>query len=303
MNRITKGLKRVYGMYRIHGIFPVISFSLSKLYPFQWVFRLFSSPWLIRVNIHGSYMYLNAYDPGISTMLLTEGTRESGHVAQVQGNITAGMTGIDLGANIGYYALMEAQLIGAKGKIYAIEPAPDNIDLLKKNIKANGFEDRFLVSQYVVGDRDGVGKLQMSALSNRHSVSSGGEGNVVEIPMITLDTFMDQNNLSPENIDFLRMDIEGYEVMAFQGMGTLMSARTPLKIFIEFHPGWYGRWGWTFERFLDYLESFGIRVRSLAYKGEDGIVTLTDPSREQILATQISPRTSNGGCHGFLERV
>lgn len=290
-------------MYRVHGALPVLSFSVSKFYPFRWIFHQLSLRWLIRVTIHGSYMYLDAHDPGISTMLLTEGTREPGHVAQVQGNITSGMTGIDLGANIGYYALMEARLTGPKGKIYAIEPAPSNIDLLKKNIKANGLEDRFSVFQYLVGDHDGVGKLQMSALSNRHSVSTDGRGEFVEVPMITLDTFMEQNKLTPEHISFLRMDIEGYEVMAFQGMKNLMSAKTPLRIFIEFHPGWYGRWGWTFERFLDYLESFDFRVRSISYKGEDEITTLTDPSREQVLATQFAPRSAAGGSHAFLERV
>ncbi len=248
-------------------------------------------------------MYLNAYDPGISTMLLTEGTREPGHVAQVRGNITPEMTGIDLGANIGYYALMEAQLIGEEGKIYAIEPAPGNIDLLKRNIKANGFEKRFVISQYLVGDRNEVGKLEISALSNRHSVSTNGLGDFIEVPMITLDSFMERNALAAKDIDFLRMDIEGYEVIAFQGMKQLMTSGTPLKIFIEFHPGWYARWGWTFERFLDYLESFGFKLRSLAFKGEEGIVTLTDPTRQQVMETQISPRTVNGGCHGYLQRV
>lgn len=303
IQRLKKGLLRVRNMYRIHGIVPVMSFYISKLYPVRWLFGVFSLRWLIRVNIHGSKMYLDAYDPGISTMLLTEGTRESGHVAQVKSNITAGMSGIDLGANIGYYALMEAHLVGSGGNIYAIEPAPENIDLLKRSIRANGFESRFLIFQYLIGDTDGFGKLQMSALSNRHSVSADGEGESIEVPMITLDTFMERNHLEPKDVQFLRMDIEGYEVVAFQGMKKLMSSRTPLKIFIEFHPGWYGRWGWSFERFLDYLESFGFRVRSLAFKGEGEIVTIHDPTRAQIMETQISPRTINGGCHGFLERV
>ena len=248
-------------------------------------------------------MYLDAHDPGISTSLLTEGTREPGHVAQVRGNTLPGMRGIELGANVGFYALMEARLIGPSGHIHAIEPAPGNIRLLRRNIDANGFRERFSVSQYLIGDHDGPGKLQVSALSNRHSVSADQRGQFIEVPMITLDTFMERNNIEPKDIQFLRMDIEGYEVIAFQGMKKLMTSRTPLKIFIEFHPGWYGRWGWTFERFLDYLESFSFRVRSLAFKGEEGIVTIEDPTRAQIMETQIAPRTVNGGCHGYLERA
>ena len=197
---------------------------------------------------------------------MTEGT-EPGHVAQVMSNVALGMHGIEL-VPVGYYALIEARLIGEDGHIYAIEPALGNIALLRKNIEANHFEKRFSISRYLIGDHDGLGKLRISALSNRHSVSDDGKGQSVEVPMITLDTFMERNHLEPKDVQFLRMDIEGYEVMAFQGMKKLMSSNTPLKIFIEFHPGWYGRWGWTFERFLDYLESFGFRVRSLAFKGK-----------------------------------
>lgn len=303
MHRIKKGLRRMKNMHALHGTVPVLSFYVGRLSPIKWFFQQLSLRWLIPVTIHGSRMYLDAHDPGISTMLLTEGTREPGHVDQVKGNITPGMTGIDLGSNIGYYALLEARLVGVGGKIYCIEPESKNLDLLRSNIKANGFEERFVVSQHLIGDRDGLAKLRLSPLSNRHSVALDGEGALVEVPMITLDTFMERNRVEPRDINFLRMDIEGYEVIAFQGMQRLMTAQTPLKIFIEFHPRWYGRWGWTFERFLDYLESFGFRVRSLAYKGDNAILTLRDPSREEIMATQIAPRTGSGGCHGFLERA
>jgi len=256
-------------------------------------------------------MYLNAYDPGISTTLITEGIREAEHVGQVRDNLKTGMTGIDLGANIGYYVLIEAKRISKSGKIYAIEPEPGNIELLKKNIRANDFEDTVVISQYIVGDRDEMSSLRISALSNRHSmstanrykVSGADKAPVINVAMIKLDSFMDKNNLQPKDINFLRVDIEGYEVIVFQGMHRLLSARTPLKIFIEFHPKWYSEWGWTFEKLIDYLESFGLHIKSIAYKSNKGSTAIDNPTREQVLSTEHSPYTTNGGSHAYLERT
>jgi FkbM family methyltransferase len=310
-NRFKKGWRRIKNMYQLHGLFPVASFYLSRLYPLKWIFRHLSWRWLIKVKIQGSWMCLNAYDPGISTTLLTEGIREAEHVQQVKNNLKPSMSGIDLGANVGYYALIEAQRIGKTGKIFAIEPEPGNIDLLKKNIQANDFEDIVSVSQYIIGDQDKMSELRISALSNRHSMSTANRYKVqgtdkaitVKIPMIKLDTFMEKNNIQPKDIDFLRMDIEGYEVMVLQGMSRLLSATTPLKIFIELHPKWYGEWGWTFEKLLNYLGSFSLHIKSIAYKSEGGTVVINNPTREQVLATEHSPFTINGGSHAYLERL
>jgi len=298
-------------MYRLQGLVPMVSFYFSKTPFFKWLWRKMSWRWLIKARIHSNYMYLDALDPGISTNLLVEGTREPGHVAQVKGNLKTGMCGIDIGANIGYYVLIEAKQIGEKGRIYAIEPEPENIELLKKNIIANGFENQVSVFQYLVGDRDEMSSLRLSAFSNRHSVSEANrykipgseKAPVIPVPMIRLDSFMEQKNLRPEDVNFLRMDVEGYEVVIFQGMNKLLNAKTPLKIFIELHPKWYGEWGWTLEKFIDQLSAHGLKVKSLSFKREGGIQTVEDPTREQVLATENSPYTINGGSHAYLERI
>jgi hypothetical protein len=155
-----------------------------------------------------------------------------------------------------------------------------------------------------------MSRLYLSALSNRHSLSTANRFGVseeagkhfLEVPMIKLDTFMEQNKIQPNDVQFLRMDIEGYEVVAFQGMQKIMNAKTPFKIFMEFHPKYYGEWGWTFERLLDYLASCGFLVRGLAYERHGNAVALKDPTREQVLETQFSTRNNSGGSQAFLER-
>ena len=73
------------------------------------------------------------YD-GIGRALYVFRSRELDHKWMLDNELSSGNVVLDLGANIGYYAIMEARKIGGTGKIYAIEPDPRNIELLQKNI-------------------------------------------------------------------------------------------------------------------------------------------------------------------------
>ncbi len=307
MKRIGRKIRHVLKMVSMHGFGTVSSYFVSKLLP-----RSVVPHWFVNAQVQGSRMMLDARDPGISRALITEGVREIYHLHQIWANVGYGMTGIDLGANIGYYALIEAQIVGDKGRVYCIEPEPDNVVMLRRNIRLNGYGDRCHVFQCAVGDRDGTADFRLSAFSNRHGMSSrhyygtkqGAASSIIQVPMQSLDSFMDKHGLTPKEVNFLRMDIEGYEVIAFQGMKKLLDARMPLKIFIEFHPKYYSEWGWTFERFLDYLESYGLVVRSLAYARKKRMpVILQQPTREQVLASVEDSGNATGGSHAVLERV
>ena len=82
-------------------------------------------------------MYLDPKDRGISRTLLLFGERELDHKLILERIVKKNMKIFDIGANIGYYVLMESNLIGEKGKILAIEPVDKNIKLLRKNLKLN----------------------------------------------------------------------------------------------------------------------------------------------------------------------
>jgi len=292
MNKILKHFKSMKGVWKLHGPNVVFLLYLDKIPGFKYLLK---DVW-VKTQILGSTMYLKIVDKGLHRKLLLKGIREEEHTRQIQNNVKSDMVGIDLGANVGYFALIEAMRVGHGGRIYCIEPEPGNIKLLNKNIEANNLENIMSVHSFLIGDHDGKEKLYLSEYGNVHSVSSvRNKKGSVDVPMITLDTFMDQNELSSEDIDFLRMDIEGYEVMAFQGMKKLMEAKTPLKIFMEFHPSFYPEWGWTFEKLLKLLESFGFKVVEI----EQGKNVLKNPSIEGILKMH----ENNNGSQAYLERV
>src|SRR3989344_4906353 len=77
-------------------------------------------------NVQGSRMQLHLDDEGISADLALDGVREPMSTKTVKEEVKHGYTVIEIGANIGYYALMESGLVGNRGRIYAIEPSPNN---------------------------------------------------------------------------------------------------------------------------------------------------------------------------------
>jgi ubiquinone/menaquinone biosynthesis C-methylase UbiE len=87
-----------------------------------------------KINNYKMNLYLS--DKGIARELFSYGKREHFTTDLVQeGNIIkTGDVILDLGANIGYCALMEAKMVGPTGKIYAVEPSPINFNRLKENI-------------------------------------------------------------------------------------------------------------------------------------------------------------------------
>jgi len=161
-------------------------------------------------------MVLDLYDNGLSRTLIFFGTRELDHKLVLERELKEGMTLLDLGANIGYYAIMESRLIGESGFIYALEPAPSNVNLLKNNIKLNNIDNMIEVHQMGGSNKTGIEKLFFSAKSNLHSfvADKNSSGEMVDVPTTTIPDFCK----GKRKIDFIRMDIEGYEVEVLEGL-------------------------------------------------------------------------------------
>ncbi len=189
-------------------------------------------------------MNLDLQCAGISKTLAIRGIREVGHTELVKDELNEGMVVVDIGANIGYYALIEASIVGKNGKVYAIEPDPRNFETLKSNIELNGFSDIIEISQMAVSDFSGMSKFYLSEATNlntafdpencsvslKHKVDK-----VIDIENVSLDDFMKDR----EQVNFIRMDIEGFEVEAFRGMLNTLATSHSCKILFEVHPSAY----------------------------------------------------------------
>ncbi len=195
----------------------------------------------MKKRIHDYDMYLDLNDLGISRTLLLFGSREEDHRRILGRVLKPGMTVFDIGANIGYYVLMERGLIGPQGRILAIEPSPTNIRLLQRNIEANSYTN-ITVRHMAASDRAGKGELLLSTMSNLNSFHASGSasqylsGKKVEVDVATVPQLAAM--FGPP--DLLRMDVEGHEVEIIRGMVDAVERREigPMILF-ETHRGMY----------------------------------------------------------------
>jgi FkbM family methyltransferase len=204
----------------------------------------------LKKRIHGYHMMIDARDPGIGSQLLRIGKREEEQRIIVERELREGMIAFDLGANMGYYTLMMARQVGSEGFVYAVEPHPRNFALLRRNVDLNRLGSRTELEEVAIAEEDGRRALHVTEQSNWHSFhdprrdapapwSARYERHIVsslEVETRTLSGYL--RNRRP--IDFLRMDLEGYEVdilRAIAAEGEGMSNR--LHVLFETHPEFY----------------------------------------------------------------
>ena len=184
-------------------------------------------------EVNGNRMLLDFFDKGISRELLYAGVREARSTKFLQNFLRPGEICLDIGSNVGYYALQEARLVGAQGMVFAIEPSRENIKMLKKNIEINGYRN-IKTLRAAAGSENRLGHINLSQSSNRHSFVEADldfSGETEEVEIITIDSFLKDKPYP----SFVRMDVEGYETEIIRGMKGVLAQHKPLKIFIELH--------------------------------------------------------------------
>lgn len=213
-------------------------------------------------KIHNNKMILDLHTSGISTALFLYGKRELLDTWIVMNEVKGNMSVLDIGANIGYYAILECSLLG-KGKVYAFEPDPRNIEILKKNIKLNGLNKKIKVYPYAVAEKECSRKFYLNRETNLSGfVRRNGKSSSILAKCIKLDNF-DRIN----KIDFIRMDVEGYECLVIDGMINFLKRKESLKLQIELHPSLYGNGRFNFQKRLEILEKLGFYVKYLVSAG------------------------------------
>lgn len=203
----------------------------------------------IEKRIYDYRLLLDAEDPGIGRQLLRRASREPEQKFIVESSLRPGMVAFDLGANVGYYTVMMAKLVGASGRVYAVEPFPANFRMLAENVRRNGL-DNVSTENIAIGTEDGEAQLQIASKSNWHSLlvprpnssvawqAKYARAMVGSIPVQarSLRTYL----ADKEPMDFLRMDLEGYETEILSSLIDLPRAYTRrMKILFETHPEFY----------------------------------------------------------------
>lgn len=173
-------------------------------------------------------------DIGVGIPLITKKAYEPLQTGLFLDTLKAGQVIFDIGANIGYYALLASKKIGSDGKVYAFEPDKNNIQVLVKNIELNNLTNIDLV-QKAISDKTGFVNFKSSDLSKGDSAISANQSTgSVSVPAITFDDFVKENNTVP---DVIKMDVEGAEILVLRGAKQFFeSIQKPVSLFIEYNP-------------------------------------------------------------------
>ena len=211
------------------------------------------------VIVDGNRFYLDKNDSmRLSILRLYEPLT----VKHFQEAVKPGDIVLDIGAHIGYYTLMAAKRVGKKGKVFAFEPDKDNRTILNKNIRMNGYKNVIVVNKAVASSTKRV-KFFLNPLSTgMHSIIDLGYGSKksILIDTVSLDDFFGKN---PSQISVIKMDIEGGEYGALEGMRRLLENVKQLTLFIEFSPYSIKRSKKSPRSFLNLLRYFNFKLYSI----------------------------------------
>ncbi|CAH0166915.1 hypothetical protein SRABI36_04140 [Pedobacter sp. Bi36] len=146
--------------------------------------------------------------------------------------INEGMTVVDVGANIGFHTLYFAALVGPYGKVIAFEPMPDNFESLTKNIKLNQFDQVQPISNALSNKNEELNIHISKNLKNpgAHNLFEEGEKNAT-VTCRKGDDILEE--LTAARISFIKIDVEGYEYPALQGLEKTIKKDRPV-IFFEY---------------------------------------------------------------------
>ena len=237
-------------------------------------------------EVMGSVMELDLTDSGINTDLFLDGIREVESTRELQTRLRPKWTVVDIGANIGYYVLQEAKVCT---RVYAIEPDPSNYRMLIRNIKLNDYRN-ITTMNLAIGNEAGKICLKSDLISNATRICRDGEEPYAEVEMKTLDS------LFPETkVDFVRMDVEGYEFNILQGMREIIDKYRP-SMFIEVHRHPLRSYGHSQEQLLELLADYGYSITALDAYGKcntTGLISnLLEDKRDREIVTRrgIAPR-------------
>jgi FkbM family methyltransferase len=214
------------------------------------------------VNVFGHKMFQNPADDGINYQGQENVSMDRfryGEIAIVK-DVKAGETVLDIGANIGFFTLLYARQVGPNGRVFAFEPGPQSFALLTKNVAINQYKNVSAVNK-AVAQQKGMTHFflcRTGESDNRLFDTPQEERDVVDIETVALDEF-----LNDTKVDFIKMDIQGAEYVALEGMSDLLTRNQHVRVLLEYSPLCLEQSGVNLKEFLNYIHSLKFKIHVL----------------------------------------
>ncbi len=173
-------------------------------------------------------MYIST--PALTRLSFSLGTYQRDVLRVMRRHVRAGMTAYDLGAHMGYFALVLAKLVGPDGRVLAFEPDPRNLHALRTNLVTNGITN-VRVSAVAVADKSAqvsFATFPFSSVSHIADSRTPQDAQRITVTALTLDSFVYEDGNPPPS--FMKIDVEGAEARVLIGARRVLRDAAPVVI-------------------------------------------------------------------------
>lgn len=174
-------------------------------------------------------------------------------ISLLQTHIKPGDVVIDIGANIGFYSELISTLVGKTGRVHSFEPDIINFKHLKNRTKKI---ENVSVYNKAVAEKNHIIKIYTSKILNTYhrTYKPDDFDQEIDIEAVALD-----NNLKEHVVDFIKIDIQGFEMNAMNGMTNLLKS-PDLKILSAFWPYGLKKAGSNILEYFLFLKQYNFHV-------------------------------------------
>ncbi len=219
---------------------------------------------LATVFVNGINLRVDLRDEGVGRPIFVDREYEPAETEFLRRTLRPGMTFIDIGSNIGYFATLGSRLVGTDGEVIAFEPDPHNFGLLRENVEANRIYNVEPLNLAL-----GAAESEMLLYRSRFNFGDhrlyGGGGEqareAVKIKVKALDSVLESRGTG--RVDVIKMDVQGFEYHVLEGMRGLFGGSHKPTLLTEFWPHGIEMAGGSPARFLAFFEEAGYSVGML----------------------------------------
>jgi len=226
-NKLNYILHKILDLVNYYGIGSLS--IIARYFQFNY-FRIVRKGSLTLTKVYGFDILIPTDNDGIGRALYVHQGRELDHKWILEQVLHAGDCILDLGANIGYYALLEAHILKNNCKILAIEPDPRNVSVLKENVRNARLEDVVTFEECAMSNYTGKACFELSSRTNLSKISESGAAGLSSFRTEVKVYDFAEYSVAQQKINLVRMDIEGGEVNIFSSIVNAKEGRSPVTL-------------------------------------------------------------------------
>lgn len=200
----------------------------------------------------GNFLYKNAFGLYKPMYKLFKNKQDAFEIELLKKHINKSATVLDIGANIGFYATILSDIVGENGMVHCFEPDIKNFEHLTK---ATADIKNIKINNKAVGPKTEKLKIYTSKnLNVDHRTYKPEEyDKEIEIDAVSIDDHLASNS----KVDFIKMDIQGFEMQAIQGMQNILDKNKDIKLISEFWPYGLKKAGSSVKDYFNFLVNKG----------------------------------------------